>query len=161
RFRSDLYYRLAVVCVTMPPLRERRDDIPLLAAHFARDVSGGGGAPGWARAESLERAFAALSGHDWPGNVRQLRNVVERVHILAESALVEGAAADAELELRRTVEQSMSGRLSMRAAREQHERQYLERILHATGWDLDQTSAIAGVHRKSLERLIRKHRLRS
>ncbi|HVQ27280.1 MAG TPA: sigma 54-interacting transcriptional regulator, partial [Planctomycetota bacterium] len=83
RFRADLYYRLAVIRLTIPPLRERREDVPLLAARFAREVLGevprGPQAAGKRiPEETLEAVFEDLRHHDWPGNVRELRNVVER-----------------------------------------------------------------------------------
>jgi hypothetical protein len=73
-FREDLYYRLQVVPLRIPPLRERRDDIPALARHFARLLAPAGATPVFA-----PDALAALTGHGWPGNVRELRNVIERV----------------------------------------------------------------------------------
>jgi DNA-binding NtrC family response regulator len=160
-FRQDLYYRLAVLRVRVPPLRERREDIPLLAAHFARAsaaaTADGAEAP---PAAALATVFDFLSAHPWPGNVRELRNVVERAVILADPALLRGDALAAVGELRRTAMASASGRVTMRAAREQHERQYLAELLRATDWDLDRAAEIAEIHRKSLERLIRKHGLR-
>jgi DNA-binding NtrC family response regulator len=159
RFRADLYYRLAVIRVRLPPLRERREDIPLLAAHFVRELLGDGPAatlPG----PALEGIFSALGRHDWPGNVRELRNVVERAAILADPKLMRQAALDAAGELARSVEKSMSRRVTLRAARAEHERGYLTDLLRATEGNLDEASRAAQVHRKSLERLIRKHKLR-
>src|SRR5205814_3202975 len=78
RFREDLYYRLAVVTLTIAPLRERREDIPLLAARFLRDL-------GVEPAQFLTRdSLDALTRHAWPGNVRELRNTLERAVALAE-----------------------------------------------------------------------------
>ena len=79
RFRGDLFYRIAVLMVELPPLRERREDIPLLAAHFLTALGGKGKQVG-IRPPALER----LLGHAWPGNVRELRNVMERALVLAE-----------------------------------------------------------------------------
>jgi transcriptional regulator with GAF, ATPase, and Fis domain len=158
-FRPDLYYRLAVIRVSVPPLRERRDDIPLLAAGFVKDVLGE-----VSRAKipqpTLEAIFEQLRHHDWPGNVRELRNVVERAAILADPRLIRGGALDAAAELSRSVEKSISKRVTLRAARTEREREYLVDLLRATEGDLDEASRIAEVHRKSLERLIRKHKLR-
>jgi transcriptional regulator with GAF, ATPase, and Fis domain len=158
-FRADLYYRLAVIRMGIPPLRERRDDIPLLAAAFVKEVLGD-----FARSKipspTLEAVFESLRHHDWPGNVRELRNVVERAAILADPKLVGGAALDAVTELTRSVEKSISKRVTLRAARGEHERAYLSDLLRAVEGDLDEASRIAQVHRKSLERLIRKHKLR-
>jgi transcriptional regulator with GAF, ATPase, and Fis domain len=160
RFRADLYYRLAVIRVRVPPLRERRDDVPLLAAHFARNLIYAGPRSDGLAGGALETIFDFLSAHDWPGNVRELRNVVERAIILADPKILRGEALDALGELRKTVERSLSKRISLRAAREQREREYLEELLRAVEWDLDAAANLAEVHRKSLERLIRKHRLR-
>ncbi|MCB1151584.1 sigma-54-dependent Fis family transcriptional regulator, partial [bacterium] len=76
RFREDLYYRLQVFPLAVPPLRERKDDIPLLAHAFLKDL-------GRPRAVLPRDAVARLQAYAWPGNVRELRNVVERAHILA------------------------------------------------------------------------------
>jgi hydrogenase-4 transcriptional activator len=73
RFREDLYYRLQVVPIHVPPLRDRREDIPVLARHFVRDLSRRGEPPVLA-----PDAVSALVSYRWPGNVRELRNVVER-----------------------------------------------------------------------------------
>jgi DNA-binding NtrC family response regulator len=82
RFREDLYYRLSVLPVTIPPLRERREDIPVLAAHFAaRFGERGGNAP----KRIAPDAMAALVGHDWPGNIRELENAVFRAAVLSDS----------------------------------------------------------------------------
>lgn len=81
RFRSDLYFRLAVIRVSLPPLRDRREDIPLLARHFARALS-----PSGRTLTIRPEAMAALISHDWPGNVRELRNVLQQaVSLSAES----------------------------------------------------------------------------
>jgi DNA-binding NtrC family response regulator len=161
RFRADLYYRLAVIRVRVPPLRERRDDVPLLAAHFATHLDWATGSGEVLRSGALETIFDFLAAHDWPGNVRELRNVVERAIILADPKILRGEATSALGELRRTVERSLSRRISLRAAREQREREYLQDLLRTTDWDLDRAAEVAEVHRKSLERLIRKHGLRS
>jgi DNA-binding NtrC family response regulator len=160
RFRADLYYRLAVVQLRVPPLRERRDDVPLLAAHFARNLIYANAAAGGPRESALETIFEFLRAHDWPGNVRELRNVVERAVILADPKLLRGEALDVLGELRRTVERSLSRRVSLRTARHEREREYLEGLLRGVDGDLDAAATIAEVHRKSLERLLRKHGLR-
>jgi len=80
RFQEDLYYRLSVIPVELPPLRERRDDIPLLVDHFVRKHVGRTGK----RIEQVDKpALDALSAYDWPGNVRELENTIERAVVLA------------------------------------------------------------------------------
>jgi transcriptional regulator with GAF, ATPase, and Fis domain len=161
RFRADLYYRLAVIRVAVPALRDRRDDIPLLAAHFAEDALGHRGRPPLP-AEALEALFGELTRHDWPGNVRELRNLVERAAILADPKLLHAGVLDvAAGELSRSIEQAVHTQGTLRAARTEREREYLTDLLRATGGDLDDAARIAGVHRKSLERLLRRHKLRA
>ena len=87
RFRADLYYRLNVVRVDLPPLRERRGDIALLADHFAREIAGRRGGPTKVLDPS---AVEALEAHHWPGNVRELRNVMERATLLADGPVLRG-----------------------------------------------------------------------
>ena len=83
RFREDLYYRLAVVPIELPPLRERREDIPLLVEHFLEQVCADNGR----RTKKVASgAMTLLMQHDWPGNVRELKNVVERLAILTGDA---------------------------------------------------------------------------
>jgi DNA-binding NtrC family response regulator len=165
QFREDLFYRLAVVALRVPPLRERRDDIPLLASHFARQLSAAAaagdpdakprpGGPGW------EAIFDFMKNADWPGNVRELRNVVERAVIMSDPRLLMGDSLDALAELRKHAEPALHRRVSLRAARDQTEREYLAALLRSTDGDLDRAAEIAEVHRKSFERLLRKHSLR-
>ena len=91
RFREDLYHRLNVVPVRVPSLAERRDDIPLLVAHFMKRLSAASGLP---MREIGDDAMAVLQAHDWPGNVRQLRNIVERLLILASDDAAQAISAD-------------------------------------------------------------------
>jgi transcriptional regulator with PAS, ATPase and Fis domain len=160
-FREDLYYRLNVIPVTLPPLRERREDIPLLAAHFARKLLGDAARAGLPP-DTLDALFGELTRHDWPGNVRELRNVVERALILADPELLgAGALEVAAGELQRSIEKAVHKQHSLRAARAEHEREYLTELLAHTEGDLDAAAAIAQIHRKSLERLLRRLKLRA
>jgi DNA-binding NtrC family response regulator len=156
RFRADLYYRLAVIRIRVPALRDRREDIPLLAAHFARAAlaSSRMQVP-QATLDVLDAMFGELTRQDWPGNVRELRNVVERAVILADPA-----AGDAAAELQASMEKAVHKQITLRAARAEHERGYFEGLLRATDGDLDEAAEIAQVHRKSLERFLRRHKLR-
>ncbi len=96
RFRADLYYRLAVMPLCIPPLRERRDDIPLLARHFLRDCEG---ATGKASRKFSKNALCVLSEYDWPGNVREVKNLVQRAAVLGEERTLSGADVSAALSL--------------------------------------------------------------
>src|SRR5204863_4228602 len=84
-FREDLYYRLNVIAVSLPPLRERRDDIPLLVGHFLKSkTSARGGRP----FQMTRKAMEILCAHEWPGNVRELENAIERAVTLCEGNIV-------------------------------------------------------------------------
>jgi DNA-binding NtrC family response regulator len=157
RFRADLYYRLAVIVLEVPPLRDRLDDVPLLAAHFARDLLGD--APGWT-VPQLELAFGALRHHRWPGNVRELRNVVERAAALADPGALSGDHLARLVELRTTIGRTMHARPPLEQAREQFDREYLRDALDAAQGSIPHAAAAAGIHPKSFERLIRRYKLR-
>lgn len=94
KFRADLFYRLSVFPVRMPPLRERKEDIPLLAGRFLSQIE----EKEKRGFTSFERhALAAFSGHDWPGNVRELKNAVHRAYVLSDPPAIQAEAAEAVL----------------------------------------------------------------
>ena len=156
RFRADLYYRLAVIAIEVPPLRERPDDIPLLAAHFARAVLARGGDLDWLRGH-LDDAFGALRGQPWPGNVRELRNAIERAIALAEPAALAGDPLGRLVELRASLRRTRA-RQPLEAARAEFDRAYLRELMADAGGDVRTAAEQAGVHPKSLERLLRRYR---
>lgn len=84
KFREDLYHRLSVILIEVPGLNDRRDDIPLLAQHFLQQIADDYGVP--AKTISVQ-AVSALQGYDWTGNIREFRNVIERLHILGGSEI--------------------------------------------------------------------------
>jgi DNA-binding NtrC family response regulator len=150
RFREDLYYRLAVVTLKVPPLRDRREDIPLLAVRLLRDL---GADP----ARLLDRpTLDALSRHGWPGNVRELRNTLERAVALAEPVAVAGSVTPSGAPV-----PSVDTQVPLRAARQRMidawERAYLTRLLEECGDNVSEASRRAGIERMSMYRLL--HRL--
>ena len=162
-FREDLWYRLNVARVTLPPLRERRDDIELLAQYFHREIAGRSGKKG-PRAFSPQ-AMNALKSFDWPGNVRQLRAVVERSYVLSTGELIQlkdlspevlnASATDAEapeLLAGTWTEATEWGRLEIG-------RRYLSGVLRKYDGNVVQAAKHAGVERESFYRLLRKHEL--
>jgi transcriptional regulator with GAF, ATPase, and Fis domain len=158
RFRADLYYRLAVLAIEVPPLRERDGDIPILAAHFARVVLGrSGGDLAWLRPH-LDDVFGQLRAQPWPGNVRELRNAVERAIALADPEALAGDPLARLVELRGSLRKTR-GRLPLETARAEFDREYLRDLLTETGNDLKAAAELAGVHPKSLERLIRRYQI--
>jgi two-component system nitrogen regulation response regulator NtrX len=160
RFREDLFYRLSVVPLRMPALRERREDVPALARHFmTRSIESSGLAP---RALA-EDTIAALQTHDWPGNVRQLRNLMDWLLIMApgdsgspiraESLPPEiVSTAPSMLRLDRSSEIMT---LPLRDAREAFERQYLEAQLLRFGGNISRTANFVGMERSALHRKLK------
>jgi two-component system nitrogen regulation response regulator NtrX len=159
-FREDLYHRLSVVPIRIPPLAERREDIAVLVDHFMDQISI---ATGLSRRAIGEDAMAVLQSHDWPGNVRQLRNNVERLMILAGGET--GAAITASM-LPQDVgsmipampngnggEQLMS--LPLREAREMFEREYLVAQINRFGGNISRTAEFVGMERSALHRKLK------
>jgi len=157
RFREDLYYRLAVVRVRVPPLRERRDDIALLAKALARRVRPSDDPASWLD----EGVLAMLSGHDWPGNVRELRNVIERLSALPEAGDLflegpPGAASSSPVGVHGLAYHDAKTRVL-----EAFERSYLAAQLAREGGVVSKAADRAGIPRQTFHRLIRKHGLRA
>ncbi len=160
RFREDLFYRLSVVPLRVPSLKERRDDIPLLVNEFmqrAAESSGHRSRP------FSDDAMAALQAHDWPGNVRELRNIVERLLIMAPGQPDEPIRADmlpSELEAHfaatRRPDQSVEIMgLPLRDAREIFEREYLLAQVTRFGGNISRTAAFVGMERSALHRKLK------
>ncbi|MDI1446642.1 sigma 54-interacting transcriptional regulator [Polyangium sp. 6x1] len=163
RFREDLYYRLAVVPVRMPPLRERLDDIPLLVRHFEKEWQGRKDAPTLLPNEVLERMKA--HPRPWPGNVRELRNKVEMMLSLglAEppwAADEDEAEAPPSLRLP-VVNLELPLHVGLAHVENAYKRAYVERALQETGYNVSQAAKIAGVGRAFVQRVMRKHGIRS
>ncbi len=160
RLREDLFYRLNVVPIKVPPLRERREDIPLLARHFMARTAG---AAGLTPREFGEDAMAALQAYEWPGNVRQLRNAVDWLLIMAPGEVREpiradmlpteiGAIAPAVVKWDKGGE-IMS--LPLRDAREVFEREYLVAQVTRFGGNISRTAAFVGMERSALHRKLK------
>jgi DNA-binding NtrC family response regulator len=155
-FRGDLYYRLHVVSLTLPPLRERREDIPLLVETFYEQIAGHGGAP----AELVD----ALTRHDWPGNVRELRAAVERAVLLGDPALWRTLADEAHGDAPApATPEPFDDALSFRAAKERAlvrwERAYLAELLARHGGNLSRAARAARMDRTHLRELGRRYRI--
>ena len=160
RFREDLYYRLSVVPIKVPPLRDRREDVPLLARHFMARASA---AARLGPREFGEDAMAALQAYPWPGNVRQLRNVIDWLLIMAPGDAREPLRADMlpnEITaIAPTVvkwdKASEIMTLPLRDAREVFEREYLLAQLTRFGGNISRTAAFVGMERSALHRKLK------
>jgi DNA-binding NtrC family response regulator len=143
-FRQDLYHRIFVFPITLPPLRERSDDIPLLVDHFARAVAEQND---WKPREITADAYTELQRYAWPGNVRELRNVVERLLLLADDR-VDRATVRQALPMADTTTSSASGPLSERM--DAHEREVILAELKKHGNKMTDTARALGLERSHL-----------
>src|SRR3954470_17261091 len=160
KFREDLYHRLSVVPVRVPPLAERREDIPLLVDHFMDQISQATGLP---KRQIGQDAMAVLQSHVWPGNVRQLRNNVERVMILAGGGPEVIITADMLPQdvgsMVPAMPTSNNGEhimgLPLREAREMFEREYLRAQINRFGGNISRTAEFVGMERSALHRKLK------
>ncbi len=166
KFREDLYYRVNVIDVALPPLRERSGDVELLAQHFLRKYARGP----QAMVKGFEpEAMIALETYAWPGNVRELQNVIERACALSEGEMITLAELPAHL---RTPAREADGppptdiasKLTLKEARErwigQLEAAYMANLLRHAGGNVSEAARSAGVDRKTLRHLLTKHGIR-
>ncbi|HZO12942.1 MAG TPA: sigma 54-interacting transcriptional regulator [Polyangiaceae bacterium] len=157
-FREDLYYRLAVVEIALPPLRARREDIPLLAQHFYTSFSGTN--------EALpQELVATMMARAWPGNVRELRNFVERSVSLGWSASTVETGSARPVGVPPGLEALVPADLPLKEARDvwtsYFERLYVSAVLRRTGGNVTRAAELAGVTRRSLQRLMAQQGIRS
>ncbi|HXE30335.1 MAG TPA: sigma-54 dependent transcriptional regulator, partial [Terriglobales bacterium] len=148
-FREDLFYRLNVIPFYVPPLRERKEDIPMLAQHFLAEFAT---AYGRKCREFSPEAVAALQAHHWPGNVRELRNLVERVAILTPAARVIERRHLPPLLLRGRAASADSDFGSLHEARSAYERDYIAKKLDEHGGNMTRTAEALGLERSHLYR---------
>ena len=160
RFREDLYYRLAVVPVKLPSLKERRDDVPDLARHFIARSADSSGMP---MRDLSADALTALQAYDWPGNVRQLRNLMDWLLIMAPGGTQEAIRADMlPPEIGSRAPQMLSidpgadiMSLPLREARDLFETQYLQSQLMRFGGNISHTAQFVGMERSALHRKLK------
>ena len=160
RFREDLFYRLNVVPIEVPPLKKRPDDIPLLAQHFMERAATATGRP---HREVNADALAVLQAYPWPGNVRELRNVIERLLIMAPDDPSKSIGIDMlppEINADTPVSGNMAGKmeimgLPLRDAREIFEREYLMTQVTRFGGNISKTAKFIGMERSALHRKLK------
>jgi two-component system, NtrC family, nitrogen regulation response regulator NtrX len=169
-FREDLFYRLNVVPITLPALRDRKEDIPVLAGHFLKEFCS---AHGRKMRDLSPEALAVLTTYSWPGNVRELRNLVERVVILTSESEegrfvtaatllahlkdeeLTGALARAGVDAQGVGAESQNGARNLRDARQEFEKDFILRTLKENDWNVSRTAQILGIERSHLHRKIK------
>ncbi len=153
-FREDLYYRLNVINIHLPPLRERREDIPVLALHFLKQYS--------AAYEKDIRGISAdvmemLEGYRWPGNVRELQNLIERAVILCNGDDL--TIHDMPSEFLAKGKGTFSELTTYQRAKETFEKQYLQNLIKSVSGNISKAARVAGLNRRTIYRLLEKHNL--
>ena len=162
-FREDLFYRLNVVPIVVPALRERRDDIPLLVRHFMKVHAD---EQGLRMKEVSREAMTVFQQYDWPGNIRELRNLIERLMIMVPGSVIEGAQAGLSLQARPSgvASQSVASASSpifmgsydsLRDARNAFEKEYIARKLREHDWNISRTAEVLQIERSHLHRKIK------
>jgi two-component system nitrogen regulation response regulator NtrX len=160
-FREDLFYRLNVLPIDVPPLRERREDIPLLAKHFLRTHAE---EQGLKVKEIEQEALEVLEQYDWPGNIRELRNLIERLMIMVTGPTIEAAHVSVFLQAKpgvQAVAPASTSALaaksfdSLRDARNAFEREYISRKLREHNWNVSKTAEDLKIERSHLHRKIK------
>jgi two-component system response regulator GlrR len=149
-FREDLYFRVVVILIELPPLRERKEDIPLLADHFLKllcrqmnkDIQG-----------FSPSAIQKLMYHSWPGNVRELRNTIERAVAMATRDIITDSL------ITRTAVPKSGRPEPLKGAKEEFEKQYLIQLLGFTRGNMSRAAKLAGKHRSDLYDLVKKYEL--
>jgi DNA-binding NtrC family response regulator len=147
QFRADLYYRLSVIVVRLPALRERRDDIPLLVAAFLRAACQRAGR----QIELSSGALDVLLSYDWPGNVRQLENTIERIVLFSRGSVV--GPDDLPIVLQHVRRDTPAGLFEDLPSLEEVERRYLEHVLQAVGRNRTRAADVLGIDRRTLYRM--------
>jgi two-component system nitrogen regulation response regulator NtrX len=164
RFREDLYYRLRVVTLELPPLRAHKEDLAILVDAFLGQL----GARHKHRAHVSPEAMSLLRRYDWPGNVRELRNALERTLVLCHGDEITSADLPEEIReyrgaggasegsaVKKAGDESFLGEGDFREAKRQFEIVYLRRKLEEHHWNVSQTAAEVGLHRQSLQEKLR------
>ncbi len=154
RFREDLYFRLNVISLTLPPLHKRGDDIPALVDYFIRRH---GSAPGRRPITVSQEALKVLRAYHWPGNVRELENVLARAMVLCPDHTVEPEHLGIKVQRKLSFETDLSEDCSLNyhAVMEAHSRKLLEEALRRSGWNQTKAAELLGLQRTYLTRLIR------
>jgi DNA-binding NtrC family response regulator len=155
-FRADLFYRLNVMPVRLPPLRERKEDLVTLCAHFLGKFAGKHGRQGM---ELAPETMARLAGYDWPGNVRELENILERMVLMTESDVLDPELVPPELEASAPPERASSLKETVAGLTRSAERQLITEALEKTGQNRTRAAALLGISRRALQNKIKEYGL--
>lgn len=156
-FREDLYYRISVVPIYVEPLRKRREDIPILVNHFVKEISSLNGMSQKIVSDGLMDLFIK---YDWPGNVRQLRNIIERIVVLSNSDVLDTADAPEILMKKGSIYDSyIDVEGSLKSAKENFEKYYILNMLKKTDWNISRAAKLLEIERTYLHKKIKFYNL--
>ncbi|MGH7752001.1 MAG: sigma 54-interacting transcriptional regulator, partial [Gemmatimonadales bacterium] len=153
RFRRDLYYRLNVIAIHLPPLRDRRDDIPLFVDAFLARVAAEHGTPPRRLAEA---ALELINAYDWPGNVRELENALERAAVLTKADLIDASALPPRV-MERKAEPLTAARPAVNPTLDLIERAYILYVLQAEAGNKTRAAEVLGIDPSTLYRKLSKY----
>ena len=148
QFREDLYFRLNVIPIYVPPLRERKDDIPLLIEYFLQNLAR---QYGQKKKQVSKATLRALMEYDWPGNVRELKNTIERLMIMNPDEIIDVK----EVQPVKAIKSDYSSFNTLREAREQFEKDFIIKKLQENGWNVSKTAENLEIERSNLHRKIK------
>jgi two-component system nitrogen regulation response regulator NtrX len=152
KFREDLYFRLNVIPINVPPLRERKQDIPLLAEYFLESLAQEYGRP---KKKIPKSALDLFKKHDWPGNVRELKNAMERLIIMTSEETI----TERDITFHNMGSTDYFSLKTLREAREAFEKDFILRKLHENNWNISKTSEVLQIERSNLHRKIKAYGL--
>lgn len=151
-FREDLFFRLNVIPLRVPPLRERKEDIPLLVEHFLTLIASEYGKP---KKRLAEEAIKLLTEYNWPGNVRELRNLVERLFIMSQGEVIRPEDIESSFGLQSSGIHSYFKFNTLREAREAFERDFILKKLEENNWNISKTAEAISLERTALYRKLK------
>jgi len=152
-FREDLFFRLNVIPIKVPALRERLEDIPLLVDHFLDILAG---EYGQQKKSVSPEALSALQKHTWPGNIRELRNVLERLVIMTPSKVI----PEVDILASEAPESDYFGFTTLKDARDAFEKEFIARKLKENSWNVSKTAEVLGIERSNLHRKIKTYEIK-
>jgi len=158
RFRDDLYFRLNVIPINSPPLRRRKNDIPILVQSFIESYASENGVR---KKEVSSKAMEVLRGYDWPGNIREIKNMIERLMIMCSSDIIEVSDLPGNIQspTSKSVLKMESG-MTLKEVKENVEREFIISTLKKNGWNVSQTAKDLDVDRTNLHKKIKYYGLK-
>jgi len=156
KFREDLYHRINVLCIQLPLLNERKDDIPELAEYFLKINAEEKNKP---LLKFSPQALVILQRYDWPGNIRELKNVIEKISIFSSNNIIQAYDVQTALEVQKEIESTFLENSDLKSAVNNFEKDFIENVLNTTNWKMQETAELLKVERTTLYKKIKNYNL--